>query len=74
MLEVSDIVKIISLNKEGMITSIALDLETNKTKYCVVDCEKNYYLVTTNDIIKIDTLDNRVNEYFEEEQAHFNKA
>lgn len=70
MFEIGDIVFIKSLEKEGMILNIGTDLETNETKYCVVDTEKVIYFIKNNDIIKIDTLEERLEEYEEENSNH----
>lgn len=65
MLKIGDIVQITSINKEGIILNIGIDLETNENKYCVETSECLVYFTKINDIIKIDTLEDRLKEISE---------
>lgn len=65
MFEKSNIVKIKSINKEGIILNIGLDVHTQEKEYCISTNENVIYFVRENDIILIDTLDNRLKQYKE---------
>lgn len=64
----ADIVKIISLNSEGLIMDSGLDLETNKIKYAVfLQDERRLVFCLEEDLIFISTLEEELEKVIEEE-------
>lgn len=61
--EEKDIIKIKSLDIEGMIMYIGKSLETDETIYCVITQQNLIYFVKECDIIKTGTLEEKVEEY-----------
>lgn len=55
-----DIVKILSLGIEGLIIDTGLDLETNKTKYFIIDENNKGIIDVEEDLVFITTLDEQL--------------
>ena len=63
-IKISDIVKIISLNKEGMVISYPINLETGKREKYVVNTDGidgKDYLCEESDLIFISTFEDDIN-------------
>lgn len=65
-----DIIKIKNLNVEGMIMYSGKSFETDETMYCIVTQQNLIYFVKDCDIIKIGTLEEKVEEYRLENSSH----
>jgi len=55
-----DIVKILSLGIEGLIIDTGLDLETNKTKYFIIDENNKGIIDVEEDLVFVTTLDDQL--------------